>query len=54
MEDTIAHLREEYQEYPDDIVSRLLDVAEDVGRTASALMIEAAKCIDDIRNGRGG
>jgi hypothetical protein len=54
MEDTVAHLREEYHEYPDDIVSRLLDGAEDAGRTASALMIEAAKTIDDIRNGRGG
>ncbi len=54
MEDKIAHLREEYQEYPEDIVSRLLDTAEGVGRTAQALMIEAAKTIDDIRNGRGG
>lgn len=54
MDDTIAHLREEYHEYPNDIVSRLLDVAEDVGRTAAALMIEAAKTIDDIRSGRGG
>lgn len=50
----IERLREEYEGYPDDIVSRLLDGAKDADRAPAALLIEAAKTIDDLRNGRGG
>ena len=51
---TITKLREEYKEYPDDIVSRLLDGAKDADMAPAALLVEAAKTIDDLRNGRGG
>ena len=54
MPTTTETLREEYQEYPDDIVSRLLDGAKDADIALAALLIEAAKTIDDLRNGRGG
>ena len=47
-------LREEYEGYPEDIVSRLLDGAKDADLAPAALLIEAAKTIDDLRNGRGG
>lgn len=48
----------EYAEYPEDIVMRLLDeavaVLGDDGHDAAALLVEAAKTIDNLRHGRGG
>ena len=51
---TAAELRNEYADDPDDIVSRLLDGAKDADLAPAALLLEAAKVIDDLRNGRGG
>lgn len=51
---TTEYLRKEYEEYPDDIVSRLLDEVKDADTSPAMLLIEAAKTIDDLRNGRGG
>lgn len=62
MEIDIDHLREQHADYPDDIVSRLLNEAELMGHDTTpggtiatkALHQEAAQTIDNLRNGRGG
>lgn len=55
---TFNSLWAEYAEYPEDIVMRLLDeavaVLGDDGHDAAALLVEAAKTIDNLRHGRGG
>lgn len=55
---TFDRLWAEYAEYPEDIVMRLLDeavaVPGDDGHDAAALLLEAAKTIDNLRHGRGG
>ena len=54
-ENTHILLRDSYSEYPDDIVSILLDAA-DMSQDAAmiALFRKAASTIDDLRNGYGG
>ena len=55
-EDSHILLRGEYAEYPDDIVSILLDAADASGVAPALMMLlrTAAATIDDLRNGRGG
>ena len=52
----IKRLREEQAEYPSDIVTRLLNAADQYndGERAKPLLLEAAITIDNLRNGRGG
>lgn len=49
-----APLRGEYREYPEDIVSRLLDAAAGDPADVPSLLREGATTIDNLRNGRGG
>ena len=51
---TAAELREKYKDDPEDIVTMLLDGAKDADLAPASLLLEAAKTIDDLRNGRGG
>lgn len=57
-QEAFNRLRAEYSEYPEDIVMRLLDEAIEVpgddGHDTAALLLEAAKTIDNLRHGRGG
>ena len=50
----MIRLLDEYQEYPEDIVRRLLNAAAGDQADVPSLLREAATTIDNMRNGRGG